>query len=234
VAKKTKKNAARKSKNADAPAARRSAPAAGTRKKPATANPKPARKTPETKTRDPKSAAKTRNPAKNALTKKWKNARSPTAAKTSRGPTPVPIQEELPQLVPPEKLRKTRLSPEKLDQFKELLLVKRRELAGTVNQLRDEALHKSRQDAAGDLSSMPIHMADLGSDNWEQEFTLGLVASENELLREIDDALQRIEDRTYGICLATNKPIQRTRLRAKPWAKYCIEYARELELKKGY
>ena len=205
MAKKTKKNAAKKSRKTDAPAARRSAP-----------------------------AAKTRNPAKDAPAKKRKNARSTAAKKTSRVPEPVPIQEQLPQLVPPEKLRKTRLSPEHLDQFKELLLAKRHELTGTVNQLRDEALHKSRQDAAGDLSSMPIHMADLGSDNWEQEFTLGLVASENELLREIDDALRRIEDRTYGICLATNKPIQRTRLRAKPWAKYCIEYARELELKKGY
>lgn len=128
-------------------------------------------------------------------------------------------------------LRKTRLTPEELNTFRDLLLAKRNELLGTVTQLRDDALHKSRQESAGDLSSMPIHMADIGSDNWEQEFTLGLLANESVLLREIEEALQRIEDGTYGVCLGTNKHIQKRRLRAKPWAKYCIEYARELELR---
>ena len=73
---------------------------------------------------------------------------------------------------------------------------------------------------------MPIHMADLGTDAWEQDFTLGLIANEKALVREIDEALERIADKTYGICVATDQPITRERLRAKPWAKYCIEYAR--------
>ena len=77
---------------------------------------------------------------------------------------------------------------------------------------------------------MPIHMADLGSDTWEQELTLGLIENERGLLREIDEALDRIEDKTYGICLATNRPISKSRLRAQPWAKYCIAYARKREL----
>lgn len=106
-----------------------------------------------------------------------------------------------------------------------LLLAKRRELAGDVRRLTDEALNTSVQGAA-EHSSMPIHMADSGSDNWEQEFTLGLIANEEALVREIDDALGRIENRTYGVCLATRKRISKARLRAKPWAKYCIEYAR--------
>ena len=76
---------------------------------------------------------------------------------------------------------------------------------------------------------MPIHMADLGTDNWEQEFTLGLIANERDRIRDIDEALARIENKTYGICIATRKRISRARLRAKPWAKYCIEYARALE-----
>jgi RNA polymerase-binding transcription factor DksA len=76
---------------------------------------------------------------------------------------------------------------------------------------------------------MPIHMADLGSDNWEQEFTLGLLENEEALVREIDEALARIETRTYGMCLATHKRISKARLRAKPWAKFCIEYARARE-----
>ena len=76
-------------------------------------------------------------------------------------------------------------------------------------------------------------MADIGSDNWEQEFTLDLLTAERDLVREIDGALERINNGTYGICLGTNKPINRSRLKAKPWAKYCIEYARELELRGG-
>jgi len=113
--------------------------------------------------------------------------------------------------------------------FKELLLEKRREILRNVSEFEDEALKKSRLDASGDLSSMPIHMADLGTDNYEQEFALGLMDSERKLLREIDLALGRIEKKTYGICLGTGKPIRKARLEAQPWARYCVEYARLLE-----
>jgi len=113
--------------------------------------------------------------------------------------------------------------------FRELLLEKRREILRNVNEFEDEALKQSRQDATGDLSIMPIHMADLGTDNYEQEFALGLLDSERKLLREIDSALMRIEKKTYGICEATGKPISKARLEAQPWARYCVEYARKLE-----
>jgi RNA polymerase-binding protein DksA len=113
--------------------------------------------------------------------------------------------------------------------FKELLLEKRREILRNVNEFEDEALRKSRLDASGDLSSMPIHMADLGTDNYEQEFALGLMDSERKLLREIDNALVRIEKKTYGICEGTGKQIPKARLEAQPWARYCVEYARKLE-----
>jgi len=113
--------------------------------------------------------------------------------------------------------------------FKELLLEKRREILRNVSEFEDEALKKSRLDASGDLSSMPIHMADLGTDNYEQEFALGLMDSERKLLREIDLALVRIENKTYGICEGTGKPIPKARLEAQPWARYCVEYARLLE-----
>ena len=113
--------------------------------------------------------------------------------------------------------------------FKEMLMEKRREILRNVTEFEDEALRKSRMDATGDLSSMPIHMADLGTDNYEQEFALGLMDSERKLLREIDNALGRIEDKTYGICEGTGKPISKARLEAQPWARYCVEYARMLE-----
>jgi len=110
-----------------------------------------------------------------------------------------------------------------------MLLEKRREILHNVSEIEDEALKKSRLDAAGDLSSMPIHMADIGTDNYEQEFALGLMDSERQLLREIDDALGRVEEGAYGICEGTGKSIPKARLEAQPWARYGVEYARMIE-----
>ena len=116
------------------------------------------------------------------------------------------------------------LTKSELGEFRQMLLEKRAELAGDVSTLHNEALNRNRQEAAGDRSSMPIHMADIGTDNYEQEFTLGLLESEASFLREIDEALDRVADSTYGVCLATGKPIGKARLRAQPWAKYCYEH----------
>ncbi len=121
------------------------------------------------------------------------------------------------------------LTAEEVAHFRELLEEKRAEIIGDVNHIEDEALKKSRLDAAGDLSSMPIHMADIGTDNYEQEFSLNLLDSERKILREIEEALQRIEDETYGICEVTGRGISKARLEARPWARYCIEYAKLVE-----
>jgi DnaK suppressor protein len=125
--------------------------------------------------------------------------------------------------------KKRNLTASDLKHFKQMLINKRIEILINVIEIEDEALKKSHLDATGDLSSMPIHMADLGSDNFEQEFALGLMDSERKMLREIDYALERIDQGTYGICTATGKPIAKARLEAQPWARYCIEYARKLE-----
>ena len=133
-----------------------------------------------------------------------------------------------------EKVSSTRkkvrsLSATELKHFQKILLEKRKELFKNVFQIGDGVLKQSHTDASGDLSSMPIHMADLGSDTFEQEFALGLMDSERKLLREIDNALGRIEDKSYGICLGTGNPISKARLEAQPWAKYSVEFARRLE-----
>jgi RNA polymerase-binding protein DksA len=120
------------------------------------------------------------------------------------------------------------LTAKELREFRDLLIAKRAELAGDMTHLTD-GMSNRKGENGGQQSSMPIHMADLGSDNWEYEFTLGLIANERQRIREIDEALTRIDDKTYGICFATNKQITKARLRAKPWAKYCIDYARARE-----
>jgi len=121
------------------------------------------------------------------------------------------------------------LTAEEVEHFQGLLVEKMQEIVGDVNSIEDEALKKSRLDATGDLSSMPIHMADIGTDNYEQEFALNLLDSERKILHEITEALQRIEEGTYGICEITGRGISKARLEARPWARYCIEYAKLIE-----
>jgi len=121
------------------------------------------------------------------------------------------------------------LTPKEIDGYRALLLERRHEILGDVDSMSVGTLHNNQHDASGDLSNMPIHMADIGTDNYEQEFTLGLIESERKALREIDRALVKIKEDRYGICEGTSKPISRARLDARPEARYCIEFARLLE-----
>jgi len=120
------------------------------------------------------------------------------------------------------------LTPEQIQHFKQLLLEKRSEILQNVSYIEQEGLRRLLQ-SSGDLSSIPVHMADLGTDNYQQELAAGLVDGQRQLLYEIDQALERIEQGRYGICEGTGKPISLARLEAMPWARYCIEYERMIE-----
>ena len=124
---------------------------------------------------------------------------------------------------------KSGLSAKDLAYFRALLIEKLKEIVGDVNHIESGALRTSRRDSSGDLSSMPIHMADIGSGNYEQEFSLGLMDSERKIVREIYDALKRIEDGTYGICEGTDEPIPKMRLKGIPWTRYCVQFAEMVE-----
>ena len=125
--------------------------------------------------------------------------------------------------------RKSKLTAKELASFRELLVEKLKEIVGDVQHIESGALKTSRQDSAGDLSSMPIHMADIGSDNYEQEFSLGLMDSERKIVREIHEAIKRIQEGTYGICEGTGEPIPKMRLKGIPWARYCVKFAELVE-----
>ncbi|HTN75721.1 MAG TPA: TraR/DksA C4-type zinc finger protein [Pirellulaceae bacterium] len=113
--------------------------------------------------------------------------------------------------------------------YKEQLLKLRARLRGDVNAMADAALNKTRSESSGDLSSMPIHMADVGTDNFEQEFTLALMETDESALGLIESALERIEDGTYGTCLECEGKILKARLNAIPYAPLCIKCASKLE-----
>jgi RNA polymerase-binding transcription factor DksA len=114
--------------------------------------------------------------------------------------------------------------------YKELLLMIRARLRGDVSAMADGALRKTRSEGSGDLSSMPIHMADVGSDNFEQEFTLALMETEEDTLGQVEGALERIEDGAYGMCVECGAKIPKARLNAIPYASHCIRCAAQAEV----
>lgn len=123
----------------------------------------------------------------------------------------------------------TSMSKAELKAFKERLLALRARLRGDVLQMADATLKKNRMEGNGDLSSMPIHMADLGTDNFEQEFNLTLMETEEGTLQRIEAALERIEDGTYGICEECGVRIPKKRLEAIPYAAMCVRCASQYE-----
>lgn len=115
-------------------------------------------------------------------------------------------------------------------QFKKLLVSLRERLVGNVDFMQGEALKKSRQDASGDLSNVPIHMADIGTDNYERDLMIELIQNGEQSLRNIDTALEKIENGTFGVCETCGKKINKERLKAVPYARLCIDCQREEEV----
>ncbi len=114
--------------------------------------------------------------------------------------------------------------------FQALLKAKQRLLRGDITHMESEAMQRGKQEhAAQDISSF----ADLGTDNFEQEFTIGLIENEEDALREIEHALDRIQDGSYGACETCNKRISKERLRVIPFTRHCIECQRKEERTPG-
>ena len=113
------------------------------------------------------------------------------------------------------------LSKSELKEFKNLLLARKAVLQGDVKTLEDEACKKGT-DAAGDLSTLPMHLADLGTDSHEQDISLGLMENETDELHEIQEAFERIKDGSFGLCETCRKKIPKERLKAIPYARLCV------------
>ncbi len=109
--------------------------------------------------------------------------------------------------------------------YKNQLLVLRARLRGDVTGLTEAALGQTRSESNGDLSRMPIHMADMGTDAFEQEFTLSLLEHDGTVLDQIEGALERIEDGTYGVCTECESKIPKTRLNVLPFTPHCVKCA---------
>jgi RNA polymerase-binding transcription factor DksA len=119
--------------------------------------------------------------------------------------------------------------PEKFRRYYKLLVDLRKQLTEGIELHSEETLKRSSKDDSGDLSSYGQHMADAGTDTFDRDFALSLVSSEQEALTEIDAAIKRIKDGTYGICEVTQKPIAKERLLAVPFTRYSAEAQKDLE-----
>ena len=115
--------------------------------------------------------------------------------------------------------------------YKKILLQERERLVHEINERENESIGKSSKDFSGDLSAYTIHLADLASDNIEKDMSLDILSSEERLLVQIQKALERIEEGTYGVCTQCKGQINKKRMDAIPYASLCKE-CKEKEEKK--
>lgn len=113
--------------------------------------------------------------------------------------------------------------------YRRRLLAMKKRLGDELTLLEEEALRPTGGEAAGNLSDVPVHPADLGTDAYEEELALDLIEHEERLLAEVNDALDRIEKGTFGRCEACGEEIPRGRLEALPYARYCLRHAQAVE-----
>lgn len=122
----------------------------------------------------------------------------------------------------PVKIKKV-FNSKQLKEFRQLLARLRDRVVDEISFLAGDNLNRSQRESSGDLSSYSFHMADQGTDNFDREFALNLVSSEQDVLYEIDEAMSRIDLGSYGVCEACGKAIERARLNALPFAKMCVK-----------
>ena len=115
--------------------------------------------------------------------------------------------------------KKKRINP-KFEPYKKLLLKTKEQISGDIRNLSEDNTG-SGNDRGGDVSGHALHMADVATDMYDREFTLGLASTDRELLYQVNEALERIEANEYGLCVTCKKPIPATRLKAIPHAQTC-------------
>lgn len=175
-------------------------------------------------------------------------SKSKTTAKTAKSPVKKAVAKSAVKPAPkPKPLKETKPAPKaevprgkvkkylkaELEEFKDLLLKRRSIIVKDVKSMENEFLSKSKESASTqDISDF----ADLGTENFEQEFTLGLIENEEKELEDIAISLQKIEDGSYGQCDGEECKvglIPKTRLRAIPYTNLCIE-CKKIEEENGF
>ena len=159
-----------------------------------------------------KTAKKTaKKAARKAVKKTIKKIIKKTAKKNAKKAAPKPA----PKII-------KRLSAKQLEHFRVKLLAEKNKVLEEMDELQQNNLKQSISDAAGENSRYTYHLGDVASLSYSREFSMGLAERQQKYLEEIDEALERIHDRTYGICKVTGEIISPERLAEVPVAKYSV------------
>jgi len=121
------------------------------------------------------------------------------------------------------------LTKRDLEKFKNLLLELRDRIVGDIEFLTTDNLHRVGRDTGADLSGSSQHSADHGTDNFDREFALSLATSEQDVLYEVDEALMRIQEGTYGICEMSGVRIEKARLQVIPYTRFSVQAQTKME-----
>ena len=122
------------------------------------------------------------------------------------------------------------LTKEQMKQFRQLLITERAKLVSEIKSIAQDTSTSPRE-ASGDLSAYTVHMADMAADTYERELSMNIVSSEQEILYQVDDALKRLDEGSFGVCQQCSQPISMSRLKAVPYASLCISCQRVKEQK---
>ena len=118
-----------------------------------------------------------------------------------------------------------------LEMFRKLVLKRKDQVIEDIQHINENTLMKSQKEASGDISGYSYHMADVATDNYDREFSLGLASNDHAVLYELDDALKRIADGSFGACEDCGCMITKVRLKAVPYARTCIKCQEKREKK---
>lgn len=129
-------------------------------------------------------------------------------------------------------MKKKKFNKKELAEFKKMILKKKEEIIDEIKHISEDTLKKSQKDASGDISGYTYHMADVATDTYDREFSLGLASNEREQLYAFDDALKRIEEGIFGICEDCKNVIAGTRLKAVPHTQFCFKCQQKREKRK--
>ena len=123
-----------------------------------------------------------------------------------------------------------KLDAKKLEFFKILLTRMKGQILGDIKSMAKE--NDGDQSDKGDVSGHAMHMADVATDMYDREFSLGLASNDRELLYKVEGALKRIEDHSFGLCNECRKPITIARLKALPYVETCLKCQEKIESKR--
>ena len=126
---------------------------------------------------------------------------------------------------------KKKFNKKELAEFKKVVLKKKDEVLDDIKHISEDTLKKSQKEASGDISGYSYHMADVATDNYDREFSLGRASNERKAVYELDDALKKIEEGTFGVCEDCKSLIAKNRLKAVPSARLCVKCQEKKEKK---